>query len=198
MNHFHKRQVVVIAGPTGSGETTFTNELVDAYENITRLTSATTRAPRLNEEHGVDYYFFDKETFFNEVQNGNIIEHTYVSNRDAFYGAYEPDLIEKLKKGLIVVANTDVTGAEFFKANYDAVTIFIKPKSLEVIRDRLRRRDPSITDEEVEQRIKNAHDEITRAEGHYDYIVWNTDGEFADTFIAVIDILRKEGYDVKG
>lgn len=188
------KRVLVIAGPTGSGETTFTNELIEGYASMVRLTSATTRAPRLNEENGKDYYFFSKEEFFNEVQKGNIIEHTFVPNRDAFYGAYKPDLDAKIAKGLIVIANTDLSGAEYFKANYDATTIFIRPKGLEVIRDRLKRRDPTISDAEVEHRLKNAQDEIDRAKNHYDHVVWNTDGEFADTLLAVVDILKKEGY----
>jgi guanylate kinase len=191
------KHVLVIAGPTGSGETTFTNELIEGYANMVRLTSATTRAPRLNEEHGKDYYFFSKEEFFNEVQKGNIIEHTFVPNRDAFYGSYKPDLDAKIAKGLIVIANTDLSGAEYFKANYDATTIFIRPKGLEVIADRLRRRDPSISDDEVAHRLKNAQDEIDRAQNHYDHVVWNTDGEFANTLLAVVDILKKEGYAVR-
>lgn len=191
------KNVVVIAGPTGSGETTFTNELVEGYSNMVRLTSATTRAPRLNEEHGKEYYFFNTEDFFHEVQKGNIIEHTYVANRDAHYGAYKPDLDVKIAKGLIVIANTDLSGAEYFKANYNATTIFIKPKGLEVIRDRLVRRDPSITEAEVTLRLKNAEQEIERAKNHYDYVVWNTDGEFADTLLAVVEILKKEGYAIR-
>ena len=191
-----RKQVLVIAGPTGSGESTFTNELVDAYENFVRLVSATTRKPRLNEEHGKDYYFFDKEKFFDEVQNGNIIEHTHVPSRDAFYGSYKPDLDEKILKGLNVIANTDVKGAKFFKENYGATTIFIRPKSLEVIEERLRRRDPDITEEEVRGRIKDAEREIKEAKNHYDHVVWNTDGEFANTVIDMVEVLKKEGYKI--
>lgn len=192
-----QKQVLVVAGPTGSGESTFTNELVDAYENFTRLVSATTRAPRLNEEHGKAYYFFDKEEFFNEVEKGNIIEYTHVANRDAFYGSYKPDLDAKIAKGLNVIANTDAKGAQFYKDNYDATTIFIKPKSLEVIEDRLRRRDESITDEEVQKRLKSAEREIEDAKNMYDHVVWNTDGEFADTVIDMVEVLKKEGYEVR-
>ncbi len=192
-----KKQVLVISGPTGSGESTFTHELIEAYETFAKLTSATTREPRLNEEHGVDYYFFDKEQFFNAVDCGDIVEYTHVKNRDAYYGAYKPDLDEKLSKGLNVIVNTDVKGALFFKEHYRATTIFIKPKSLEVIEDRLRRRDASISDEEVAKRLKSAQQEIDDAENKYDYVVWNTDGEFANTLIEVVEILKKEGYSVE-
>ena len=193
---YGKKNVLVIAGPTASGESTFTRELVEAYENLTKLVSATTREPRLNEQNGIDYYFFTKEEFFSKVENGTIVEHTFVPNRDAYYGTYKPDLEEKLAKGLIVIANTDPKGAEFFKREYRATTIFIRPKSLEVIEDRLRRRDASITDEEVQKRLAQAKEEIHEAKNRFDYVVWNTDGEFANTVLDVIEILKKEGYSI--
>lgn len=193
---YGKKQVLVIAGPTASGESTFTHELIDSFDNFAKLVSATTRTPRLNEEHGVDYYFFTKEEFFKEVEIGNIIEHTHVPNRDAYYGAYKPDLDKKLIKHLNVIVNTDPKGAQFFKREYGAATIFLRPKSLEVIEDRLRRRDPDITEEEVQKRVASAQKEIEEAKGNFDHIVWNTDGEFANTLIEVVEILKKEGYSV--
>ena len=191
-----KKQILVIAGPTGSGESTFTHELLEAYETFTRAVAATTRSPRLNEEHGKDYYFFSKEAFFDAVDNGEIIEYTHVRNRDAYYGTYKPDLDAKILKGLNVIVNTDVKGALFFKEHYRATTIFIKPKSLEVIESRLRRRDTTISDEEVAHRLKSAQQEIDEAHNRYDHVVWNTDGEFANTVIEVVEILKKEGYSI--
>jgi guanylate kinase len=191
-----EKNVVVIAGPSGSGETTFTRELTMAYTNFVRAVTATTRPPRTGEKNGIDYYFFDRDRFFEEVQNGNIPEHTFVKSRDAHYGTYLSDLEQKLKEGKTVIVNTDKTGALFYKRKYNATTIFIKPKSLDVLRDRIVRRDSNITDREVDLRILQAMQEIVDATGHYDYVVFNTDGEFADTIIAVVDILKREGYSV--
>ncbi len=191
-----KKRILVIAGPTGVGESTFTRELLESFDYFVKATSATTRAPRLNEKHGIDYYFLDKDTFFEEVDKGNIIEWTHVKNRDAYYGSYKPDIVEKLQKGMTVIVNTDAKGAEFFKKNYGATTIFIKPKDLDVIRDRLVRRDPDISETEVEQRLESAKQEIEEAETKqvYDYVVWNNDYEFARTFDSLLEILKKEGY----
>jgi guanylate kinase len=191
-----KNDVVVIAGPTGSGETTFTNELTLAYPNFVRAVTATTRSPRPGEIDALDYFFFSREKFFNEVQNGNIPEHTRVKSRDALYGTYKPDLDKKLADGKTVIVNTDLSGARYFKENYGATTIFIKPKSLDVLKERIVRRDASIPEEEVNNRMVQALQEINNAENQYDYVVFNTDGEFADTIIHVIEILRREGYAV--
>ncbi|MBP9668673.1 MAG: hypothetical protein KBE09_00080 [Candidatus Pacebacteria bacterium] len=190
------KKVVVIAGPTASGESTFTKEFVLAYPNFERAVSATTRRPRMNEEEGIDYYFMTKEQFFENVQNGNIPEHTYVKERDAHYGTYLPDLQKKLESGKTVIVNTDLHGARFYKDEYGASTIFIKPKSMQTLYDRLIRRDPTITREEVITRLINASQEILEAEHKYDFTVFNDDGEFAETMMKINDILAKQGYDV--
>lgn len=192
-----KRQVVVIAGPTGSGETTFTKELMLSYPNFVKLVTATTRPPRPGEKEGFDYYFFSKEKFFELVQDGTIPEYTHVVNRDAWYGTYLPDLEQKLSEGKIVIVNTDLKGMRFYKEHYRAVTIFIKPKSLDVLRFRITRRDPTISEKEVNNRMQQALQEINEAENQYDHVVWNQDGEFVDTISRVVEILKQERYDIR-
>jgi guanylate kinase len=191
-----KKQIAIIAGPSGSGETTFTEELMLAYPHFTRSVSATTRLPRAGEREGEDYYFMTKEKFFEAVQSGQIPEHTFVKNRDAHYGTYLPDLEKRIGSGKTVIVNTDLAGARFFKKQYDATTIFIKPKTMAVLYERLIRRDPNITKEEVISRLLSAAQETIEAENNYDYVVFNDDGEFADTMIKIVQQLRREGYDV--
>lgn len=58
------------------------------------------------------------------------------------------------------------------------------------------RRDPTISEEEVNNRMMQALEEINEAENRYDRVVWNSDGEFVDTITKVVEILKKEGYDV--
>ncbi len=191
-----RKRVVVLAGPTGSGESTFTNELVLAYPQFTRAVSATTRTPRPGEQEGRDYYFFSKEQFFEHVQDGSIPEHVFVRDRDAHYGTYLPDLEAKLSSEKTVIVNTDVHGARFFKQSYRATTIFIKPKSMITLYNRLVRRDPTIQKDEVIKRLLQASQEIIESDKEYDHIVFNDDGEFDDTVTAIIRILRTEGYAV--
>lgn len=191
-----RKQVVVIAGPTGSGETTFTHELLSAYPHFLKLVTATTRPPRAGEEEGYDYFFMTKEEFFDRVQDGSIPEYTHVVNRDAWYGTYLPELEKRLAEGKTVVVNTDLKGARWYKEHYGAVTIFIKPKSLDLLRGRIMRRDSTISEEEVNNRMVQALREINEAENQYDHVVWNADGEFVNTISHVVEILKKEHYDV--
>ena len=94
-NKIKNRRVLVIAGPTGSGETTLTLEIIKKYPVFRRLVTATTRKPRGKDKNGVAYYFFSEKKFKNEIKKGNIIEYTYIKNRNVYYGSYKKDLDKK-------------------------------------------------------------------------------------------------------
>ena len=189
-----QRQVVVIAGPTGSGESTITNQIVNAYPRVKRLVTATTRSPRPGEIHGTDYYFFTKEGFGKEKAQGNILESTYIENRDTYYGTYKPDLDAKLAEGSTVIINPDIVGAKFYKERYKAMTIFILPESISAIEKRLRQRNPEFSDADIAKRRANAEAEIVNEKSFYDYVVTNKDGKLDETVDEVVAILKKEGY----
>lgn len=187
--------VLVITGPTGSGETTITNRLIELYPRVfTRLTTATTRPPRGKEQHGEHYYFFSKQEFDAKVAAGEILEVTHVANRDAWYGSYKPDFERKLAAGLVVIVNVDVVGVRYYKEHYAATSIFILPGSLEEIPVRLRRRNPDITPEELAKRQAEAEREVKEDASACEYQVVNADGGLDAAVTQIIDILRKEGY----
>lgn len=188
------RQVVVIAGPTGSGETTITNEIVRRFARVKRLVTATTRPPRSGEQHGVDYYFFTKEEFAREKEAGRILESTYIPNRDTYYGTYAPDLEKKLAAGSIVVINPDIVGAKYYKEHYGAVTIFIAPEAIDALIRRIRERSPELSEQEIAHRRENAQREMENEQAFYDHVVVNADGKLSEAVDAVVEILKQEGY----
>jgi guanylate kinase len=185
-------RIVVIAGPTGGGESTITNEIIHRFPSFKRLVTATTRKPRNNEKDGIDYYFFSKNKFKAEIDKGNIIEHTFIKNRQAYYGSYKPDLEKKLKHGYNVIINPDAVGAKYYKKNYRAITIFIKPDSLASIKKRLLTRDHDIKPSELKKRLKNAASEIKNESHFYDFIVINRQNELNCAIKEVIKIIKSE------
>ena len=189
-----EKRVLIIAGPTGSGESTITKEIMKRFPVFTRLVTATTRKPRLKEQHGIDYYFFTSEEFKKELTKGNILEHTFVPGRDVYYGTYKLDLEKKLEEGKNIIVNPDVVGAKYYKEHYDATTIFVKTESIDVLRDRFVSRDPDISEEEIELRLKAAAYEIEHEEKFYDHIVLNKDGALEQAVDEVEAILKEEGY----
>jgi guanylate kinase len=188
------KRVLIIAGPTGSGESTITNELIKRYPVFTRLVTATTREPRLNEVDTVDYYFFDEEGFKREVSAGNILEHTFVPGRAVYYGTYKHDLEKKLAEGKNIIVNPDVVGARYYKDHYNATTIFIKTESIDILKKRLKDRDPDISNEELTARLKAAQYELDNEESFYDHVILNKDGALENTVQEVQNILKTEGY----
>ncbi len=189
------KRIVIIAGPTGSGESTLTNAIIRRYpRKVARLVTATTRAPRKGEQNGVDYYFFSKEVFIAKESAGELLETTYIKNRDTHYGTYLPDLKGKLDAGFIIIINPDIVGAKFYKKNYEATTIFVMPGNIEEIPGRLRARNPEMSEEEIQKRYTNALQEVEKERSFYDYEIINADGRLDIAVEQIIGILQKEGY----
>ncbi|MFA5961447.1 MAG: hypothetical protein WC848_02060 [Parcubacteria group bacterium] len=189
----HKR-VLIISGPTGCGESTLTNEIVKRFPIFKRLVAATTRSMRIGEQEAIDYYFLSEEKFKDEIINKNIIEHTYVKNRGVYYGSYKPDLDKKIVGGFNIIANPDIVGTKYFKENYNATTIFIKPDLIENIRKRILNREPSITEEELADRLVNAATEIKNEMSYYDFIVTNKQDMLEEAVNEIVEILKTEGF----
>lgn len=190
------KQVIVLAGPSGSGKNAVIAEIVKEYPHCTRLVTATTRTPRPGEVDGEDYHFMTQEKFDAEMLAGNIPEHRYVPALNTSYGTYLPDLEKKVKAGKIVFAQVDIEGANLLKERYGATTIFIMPESLEQFRGRLRVRNPEWTQAEFDARMKITEDEIRLHSPKYDYRVVNADGALSETVTNVLEIMRKEGYSI--
>ncbi len=188
--------VVVIAGPSGSGKNAIIREIQKRFHAIDRLVTATTRLPRAGEVDGVDYHFFSQERFDLELSQGNILEHRYVAALNTFYGIYAPDLERRISAGKIVLAQVDIIGARVLKEHYDATTFFIMPESLSQFEGRLRTRNPEWTQQEFDARIKITEEEVRVHAPQYDYRVVNADGALMETVDAIVDILRKEGYNL--
>lgn len=70
-----KGLLLVISGPAGSGKGTVVKEILGRHpEDFCLSVSATTRAPRPGEEHGVHYYFIDKPAFEERIGQGAMLE----------------------------------------------------------------------------------------------------------------------------
>lgn len=189
-----ERRIIVIAGPTGSGESTITNAIVERFSKVKRLVTATSRAPRSGEIQNVHYYFFSKEDFLAKVDTGDILEVNYQADRDVYYGTYAPDLHQKLDAGYLIVVNPDIVGARYYKKEYNATTIFIEPRSVEELRARIEKRNPEMSTEELNRRMEYAERELKEEKPFYDYVIQNGDGELDSAIEQVVAVLQKEGY----
>lgn len=188
------KQVVVIAGPTGSGKDSIIQGILSRFSNCSRLVTATTRAKRPGEKDSVSYHFLKKEKFLEEMKNGNILEYNYRKNLDTYYGTYKPALEEQLASGNIIFAQVQIIGARYLREHYGATLIFVAPSSFETLAARIRERDKTLTDKELQERLDIAQQEVEEDAKEYDYTIMNEQGKLDETVENTVEILKKEGY----
>jgi guanylate kinase len=187
------KDVIVIAGPAGSGKDTLAKALVAKYPKMTIMVTATTRAMRPYEMDGVNYHFLTKEKFLWEIAAGNILEHYHRAETDTYYGTYKPDIDARLASGKIVIAVIQIVGAKYLKEHYDATTFFIMPPDPETLERRIRSRAP-MSDIEWNERLAFTKREVEEESPWYDYRIRNDDNQVAESVASVVEILKKEGY----
>ena len=176
-------KLFVISGPSGAGKGTLVTRVRERRSNLGLTVSATTRAPRKGEVDGVNYFFLTREEFDRRVANGEFVEWAEVhGNR---YGTLVSEVQSKLASGSSLILEIDVQGALQVKERFpEAVLIFIKPPSLEVLRERLVGRGT----ETIELRMANAAHELALAD-RYDEVVVNDDLDRAtDELVRVLDM----------
>ena len=179
-------RLVVVSGPSGAGKTTVMHRVFERSPvPLVASVSATTRPPRPGEVDGVDYHFHSKEEFDILRERGEFLECFEVFCRGYWYGTLRGEVTSGLKAGKWVVLEIDVRGALAVMEHYpDAITIFIRPSSLEELDRRLRRRGTE-TEEAIQRRLARAKDELALAD-RYRHQVVNDDIDQAVAQICTI------------
>jgi guanylate kinase len=171
-------RLVIITAPSGSGKSTIVHHLLDRIPSLSFSISATTRPKRTHEIEGKDYYFIDEKTFKQYIHQRRFIEWEEVYPGQ-FYGTLKSELhrLWTLKKS--IVFDIDVVGATDLKRFYPekSLSIYIKPPSLEILRQRLLARQTE-TPEKLELRVKRFSIEM-EYENTFDTVILNDDLEKA-------------------
>lgn len=163
-------KVIVISGPSGVGKGTVVQELLSNNDDCTLSVSATTRAPREGEVHGVNYFFITKEEFQSRIKNNAMLE--YAQYCDNYYGTPRDYVQQSIENGKNIILEIEVQGALNVKSTMpEAVTVFVMPPSMIELEKRLRGRGTE-EEEVIQQRLKTAVEEM-RQSPKYDYIVIN-------------------------
>ncbi len=163
-------KVFVITGPSGVGKGTLIRGLRERVPELALSVSATTRAPRPGEEHGVDYHFLGSAEFEARVADGDFVEHaSYSGNR---YGTLRSELERHLAGGVPVVLEIEVQGArQIRQAMPEAIQVFIAPPSNDALRARLVGRGTDAP-EQVDARLRTAQREL-EAQPEFGHVIVN-------------------------
>ncbi|VAX37484.1 Guanylate kinase [hydrothermal vent metagenome] len=187
-----KGKVFILSGPSGSGKTTLYKKLLATQKNLVKSISVTTRAQRPGEKHGRDYFFVSKKMFLYKRRAGHFLESEKVF--DNYYGTPGKGVGELLKSGKNTLLCIDVKGAKTVCRKFpEAVTIFIKTRTLQELKRRLKGRG-SEDKKTVRLRLGVAKEELGEAK-HYQYIVVNEDLNIASKELE--NIVEKEIFDKK-
>lgn len=167
-------KLIIFSAPSGAGKSTIVNYLLAQNLNLQFSISATSRLPRGSEKHGTEYYFLTPEEFKERIANGEFLEYEEVY-KDKFYGTLKTEVTRILESGGNVIFDVDVVGGCNIKKHYgeQALSIFIAPPSVAVLRERLINRGTDTADV-IEARIAKAELELAFS-NRFDVIVENTD-----------------------
>jgi guanylate kinase len=180
-------RLFVISGPSGAGKSSVVAGLRQRRPLYFSV-SATTRASRPGETHGVHYWFLEQDEFVALVSTGDLLEWAEYNGRR--YGTLRKPVMDHLAGGDDVVLEIEVQGARQVRAAYpQAVMFFIVPPGLDELEQRLRRRGDT-SEGDIRRRLEIASRELEEAETLFDYVVVNDDLERA---IAEIDDLMSAG-----
>lgn len=185
--------VVVISGPSGAGKDSVIAKLKEYQRPFKFVVTATTRPPRDDEQHGVNYFFLSKDQFSEMIAREELIEYALVY--DQYKGIPREQVRQALQSGQDVVMRVDVQGAATVRQKCpEAVFIFLTAESEEAMVRRLKKRCTENA-EELELRIAAAHEELKRV-GEFDYVVVNRDNHLDDAVNAIIAIIEAEHHRV--
>ena len=155
--------LLLVSGPSGSGKTTLCRRLADDQEAHYSI-SCTTRAPRPGEEDGRDYFFLSREAFDQKIAAGDFLEYATVHGNS--YGTLKSEVLHYIERGIDVVMDIDVQGAEQVRACQDEnirlalIDLFVMPPTDEELAARLTGRQTD-SPEVIALRLKNAIEEMS-------------------------------------
>ncbi len=160
----------VVAAPSGAGKSSLVKALLELDAAVHPSVSHTTRAPRGQEKHGREYFFFSDAEFDAMIDHGAFVEWAHVHGRR--YGTSRKAIEERIAAGADVVLEIDWQGALQIRSTFaNAVLIFILPPSWEELRSRLERRGEDAP-EVIELRLRNAAAEMAHAH-EFDFVIIN-------------------------
>ena len=174
---------LIVSGPSGSGKSSISREVMKRHPEVAFSISCTTRSPRSGERNGVDYHFLSVEEFRKKIEAGEFIEYAQVHGN--FYGTLKSEVEKRVTQGIDVILDIDVQGAakvhelcresEIFR---DAAEfVFVAPPSHAELERRLLGRGTD-AEEVILKRLENSKLEISHWR-EYSYLLINDEFEEA-------------------
>ena len=181
--------LLILSSPSGAGKSTLARRLMEWDPTVRFSVSATTRAPRVGEVDGREYFFRSRHDFEAMVSSGDMLEHAEVFGN--FYGSPRAPVEAAMLAGRDTLFDIDWQGGQQIRNSAlgrDVVSIFILPPSIADLESRLRGRAQD-SEAVIADRMAKSQDEISHW-AEYDYVIVNSDIDKA--FNELTTILQAE------
>ena len=144
--------LILLVGPSGVGKNAVISQIVDQMSEFEFAPSSTTRPLRPGESQGEPYFFVTEAEFHRQWNTKEVLEYETVHGN--YYWTARSKLQEIWNKGKSAITDVDVFGALRLIAllPYRVLTIYLTAPEL-VLRERIIQRHPSISAQELEQRM---------------------------------------------
>ena len=166
--------LIILSSPSGAGKSTLAGRVRDWDPSIAFSVSATTRAPRVGEQDGREYYFRSRDQFEAMVEGDEMLEHAEVFGN--LYGSPKAPVSHAIDNGQDVLFDVDWQGGQQLRNSQlgkHALSIFILPPSIPELERRLQSRGQD-SHEIINGRMAKSRDEISHWP-EYDYVLINQD-----------------------
>lgn len=181
--------LIVITGPSGVGKDAVISCIKESGYPFHFVVTATDRRPRPDEREGIDYYFYSTNEFERMIATDELFEYARVYGQ--YKGVPKAQIREALVSGRDVIMRVDVQGAETIRSMVpQAITVFLAPPSIAILRQRLERRD-SDSNLQIEKRLTTALKEMGRLRD-FDYVVINREGQLEAAASQIVAIATAE------
>jgi guanylate kinase len=179
-------KLIVFSAPSGSGKTTIVHHLLEQKDlNLDFSISVTSRPKRGNEKDGKDYHFISLEEFKMHIDKKDFIEWEEVYHNN-FYGTLKSEVKRIWSQGNHAIFDIDVIGGLRIKSKFpdQTLSVFVKPPSIKILEERLRKRKTD-SESKIQERVNKAEREFKYADD-FDIILVNDD----------LEISKKEAYNL--
>lgn len=188
-----KGLIIVLSGFSGAGKGTIMKNLLGKYPDQYYLSiSATTRAKRIGEEDGREYFFKSREEFDSMIENNEFLE--YATFNGNSYGTPKAYVESLVNEGKDVILEIEVQGAFQVKKIFpESLLLFVMPPSAKELKERLTGRGTE-NERDVANRLAISAEE-SKLMPDYDYLIVNDDIKTAVN--CMHNIIQSEHWSVK-
>ena len=187
-----KGKAIFIMGPTGIGKSTTVRLLRKRNPEFIYLPSYTDRAMRTGEKQGDPYFFISQQQFQDKIKNNDFLEYAFVHNLD-YKGTNKQEIYDAVEDEKIIYKEVELKGYFQIEKNLQKemyTTIFLYPTDPEIIKARILKREPNMSTNDIQQRLKSFDEEMKHI-NDFDYQIQTIENGEEIIYEKVLEIFKK-------